>query len=136
MKTIYTVSLVILATVVFGKKLAINYEFVILGLLNSAVFAGVGYFVAVLADNHFNMNNFSSFIITPMVFLCRTIFSLDSVPGAVKRVISVLHCAKVSCGLRWIVCGRGVALVTYSALIGYGLILRVEGILISKKGMF
>ncbi len=37
-----------------------------------------------IIESHYDMNNFTNIVITPMSFLCGTFFSLDGIPEALK----------------------------------------------------
>ncbi len=131
----YAVILIIISTMLFGIPIPITPAFIGICILNTAVFASLGYFAAVTIDNHYDMNNFSSFVITPMVFLCSTFFSLESLPGILRQSISYLPLSQVSNSLRCIVYGSPVSPFSYLILTSYLLVFIIAGMKMSKKDM-
>ena len=69
-------------------------------MLNCLVFSAVGFIAGIVINSHQEMNRFSSFIITPMSFLCGTFFSLDKMPAIIKNFILVLPLTHTSIALR------------------------------------
>ena len=43
-----------------------------------------------MIESHYDMNNFTNIVITPMSFLCGTFFSLDGIPRALKLVVDIM----------------------------------------------
>ena len=43
-----------------------------------------------MMESHYDMNNFTNIVITPMSFLCGTFFSLDGIPEALKWVVNMM----------------------------------------------
>lgn len=59
-------------------------------VLSCLTYGLLGVVSGLLANSHLALNMFNSLVILPMTFLCGTIFSLDSLPGAVQFAIGLL----------------------------------------------
>lgn len=58
--------------------------------LSCLTYGLLGVVSGLLANSHLTLNLFNSLVILPMTFLCGTIFSLDSLPGAARSIIDLL----------------------------------------------
>lgn len=90
LRGMYAVFIVVLISLVFRVQIIINLSFVIVCFLNCILFSALGFFAAMMINTHYDMNRFTSFVITPMSFLCGTFFSLKRLPLLVKGFIEVL----------------------------------------------
>lgn len=128
LRGLYASAIIIIVSYLFGVKLHINIWFITLVVLNSMVFAALGFYAALIIQSHADMGRFSTFVMTPMTFLCGTFFSLGQIPVIVKGIIYVLPLTHASTALRSIALGQGfhwyniaVLLVYFVALFGLGL---------------
>ncbi len=96
----YSALLIIILSLLFGTGLTISPYFILIIILNCLVFSAVGFAAGVFINSHTEMSKFSSFVITPMSFLCGTFFSLDKMPGILKDIIWCLPLSHTSLGLR------------------------------------
>lgn len=96
----YSAILIITLSLIFGAGIVITPYFILLIILNCLVFSSVGFTAGVLINSHKTLSKFSSFVITPMSFLCGTFFSLDKMPGIIKDIIWILPLTHTSLGLR------------------------------------
>ena len=135
LRGIYAVALVIGVMVAAGLHVPVNGSFLFICLLNTAAFAALGYVAAVLIDNHYDMNNFSSYVITPMVFLCGTFFSLNALPRVIRTFVWVLPLSQVSNGLRAVTYGNAVTFSTYFILSSFIAVCLLLGCVLSRKEM-
>lgn len=69
-------------------------------LLDCLTFSALGYLTAVCINNHYNMNLFNSYGITPMVFLCGTFFPIERFPDWLQPVIHLLPLSLASNSIR------------------------------------
>lgn len=94
-------ALVIIALICIAR---ININFSIYNLviivLNCLVFAAIGFTVGVIIDSHADMGKFTSFIITPMSFLCGTFFPLNKMPYIIRVLIWILPLTHTSTAVR------------------------------------
>lgn len=63
---------------------------IILIPISCLLYSLLGVVSGLLANSHLTLTMFTSLVILPMTFLCGTIFSLDSLPEALKMVIYAL----------------------------------------------
>lgn len=96
----YSALLIIVLSIIFKAGITINLYFILIIILNCLVFAAIGFTVGVFINSHSDMSKFSSFVITPMSFLCGTFFSLDKMPLTIKNIIWLLPLTHTSLGLR------------------------------------
>lgn len=96
----YSAVLIIALSLVAGTGIIISPYFIFMVILNCLVFAAIGFTVGMFINSHSDMAKFSSFIITPMSFLCGTFFSLDKMPAVIKGIIWMLPLTHTSLGLR------------------------------------
>lgn len=82
--------IIVIVSFTFGIMIKINFLFILVCFLNSLMFAGLGFFAAMMINTHYDMNRFTSFVISPMSFLCGTFFSLKKLPYFVRSFIELL----------------------------------------------
>lgn len=58
--------------------------------LNALIFSALGFLAAMMIESHYDMNNFTNIVITPMSFLCGTFFSVDGIPRALKWLVNAM----------------------------------------------
>ncbi|SHK36625.1 ABC-2 type transporter, NodJ family [Hathewaya proteolytica DSM 3090] len=96
----YSATLIIVLCTVTGTGLSISLYFILIIILNCLVFSAIGFTVGMYIQSHSDMAKFSSFVITPMSFLCGTFFSLDKMPSIIKNIIWLLPLSHTSTALR------------------------------------
>jgi len=90
LRGLFSAFIIICVSFVFGIAVKINFLFIFICFLNSLMFAGLGFFAAMMINTHYDMNRFTSFVISPMSFLCGTFFSLKKMPYIVRSFIEFL----------------------------------------------
>ncbi len=90
LRGMYSAFLIIVFMSLFGIFIRINLLFILVCFINSLMFASLGFLAAMTIDTHYDMNRFTSFIITPMAFLCGTFFSVGRMPYIVRSFIELL----------------------------------------------
>lgn len=96
----YAGLIILLVSYFFGTYIHLSFSFLLICFLNSMLFAAFGYFAAMVINTHYDMNRFTSFVITPMTFLCGTFFSLEKMPHLVKEFIKMLPLTHAISSLR------------------------------------
>jgi len=92
---------VILVAVLFTQKLVfLNPLFLLVIILNSAVFAGLGVIVGLTVKSLESVGLYNNFLITPMSFLGATFFDPATLPAALKGIVYLLPLTYASIGLR------------------------------------
>jgi ABC-type multidrug transport system permease subunit len=97
-----TASSVILVAVLFTGKVAsfLNPLFLLVLLLNCAVFAGLGVIVGLNVKSLESVGIWNNFVIVPMSFLGATFFDPATLPPVLKGVVYLLPLTYTSLGLR------------------------------------
>ena len=97
-----TASSVILVAVLFTGKIGsfLNPLFLLLLVLNCAVFAGLGVIIGLQVKSLESVSLYNNFLIVPMSFLGGTFFDPASLPALLKVVVYLLPLTYTSSGLR------------------------------------
>ncbi|MEM9907614.1 MAG: ABC transporter permease [Cyanobacteria bacterium P01_D01_bin.44] len=97
-----TAASVILVAVLFTQQPLsfINPLFLLLLVLNCAVFAGLGVIVGLNVKSLESVGLFNNFLIVPMSFLGATFFDPATLPSALKAIVYLLPLTYTSVGLR------------------------------------
>lgn len=129
-------SLVILVSTLFGVYINITSGFIIICFLNSFLFAALGYGAAMTINSHYDINRFSTFIMTPMSFLSGTFFSLEKLPIWMKRLIELLPLTHATNALRSITLEGYYEKISILVLLVYSIILYIYSIYITNREIF
>ena len=100
LRGLYSGFLIILLAFVFQTRVHINTYFILMIILNCFTFSALGFIAGILIKSHGDMAKFTSFVITPMSFLCGTFFPLEKMPFIFKSFILLLPLTHTSLGLR------------------------------------
>jgi ABC-type polysaccharide/polyol phosphate export permease len=134
LRCLYNAALIVAASFLFRAGPRPDWYFALLVILNCAVFSSAGFAAGMLVNSHADMARLSSFVITPMSFLCGTFFPLDRFPAPVARVIGLLPLAQTVKGLRaGAGAGAEASLVPVLALLAWLAVLLPLAILLCKK---
>jgi ABC-2 type transport system permease protein len=97
-----TAGSVILVAVLFTGKIwsFLNPLFLLVLILNCAVFAGLGVLVGLNVKSLESVGIYNNFLIVPMSFLGGTFFDVATLPIALKAIVYVLPLTYTSLGLR------------------------------------
>jgi ABC-type multidrug transport system permease subunit len=106
----YAGFLIIMLALAFKTGIKLNGYFFLIMVLNCFVFAAIGFTAGIFIKSHADMAKFTSYIITPMAFLCGTFFPVEKMPGIVKNFIFLLPLTHTSLGLRKSSFGEGIIL--------------------------
>jgi len=96
--------------------------FVLVLLLNCAVFAEIGFAAAMFISTYEQMGQVNTYILLPMSFLCGTFFSTHALPDVLRYIIEVLPLTHTSYLLRGLGQGQEVSLLSVLVLVGYMLV--------------
>lgn len=100
LRGLYSGFLIIVLALVFQTGLYIDAYFLLIMSLNCLAFSAIGFTAGIFIKSHADMAKFTSFIITPMAFLCGTFFPIEKMPFILKSVIWLLPLTQTSLGLR------------------------------------
>ena len=118
----YSGLLVLLIALPFGIGIHVTPAFFLVMFLNGVAFGALGVLAAILANTHADVGRFSTFVISPMTFLCNTLFPLEKIPGAIQILIRLLPLTHASGELRSIAYGEGPSLFGVCVLIAYAVL--------------
>lgn len=108
LRGMYSGIFILILGAVSGARLNFNLWLLIAVALNSLIFSALGFFAAMIIESHYDMNNFTNIVITPMSFLCGTFFSLDGIPTALKWLVNVMPLTHTTRLIRELSSGGGV----------------------------
>lgn len=133
LRGMYSGLLVLLISLPFGIHLKITPMFLLVMLLNGVAFGALGVFAAILATTHSDVSRFSTFVITPMTFLCNTLFPLEKVPAAIQFLIKILPLTHASGLLRSISYGEQASLSSVLIILSYAVLFTALSIFFIQK---
>ncbi len=90
LRGMYSGVFILILGAVSGARIAFNGWLPAAVVLNCLIFSAMGFFAAMIIESHYDMNNFTNIVITPMSFLCGTFFSLDGIPTALKWLVNAM----------------------------------------------
>ena len=131
----YAGILVLIISYIFKIYMPINFCFILVCFLNSFLFSAFGYGAALSINSHYDMSRFSTFIMTPMSFLCGTFFSLKKLPCWMKNLISILPLTQSTNVLRDIALGNNFSRNSIIILLIYSVVFYVYSVIISYREM-
>jgi ABC-type polysaccharide/polyol phosphate export permease len=100
LRSLYGSALIIAVSFCFRASPAIDGYFIAVLILNCSVFSFAGFIAGILISSHPDMAKVSSFVITPMSFLCGTFFPLERFPLPLRAVFQALPLTQAVRGLR------------------------------------
>lgn len=80
LRGVYSGVLILLFDLISGAGLIYNGWFLAAVALNTWIFSASGFLAAAMIRNHYDMNNFTNVVTTPMSLLCGIFFSLEGTP--------------------------------------------------------
>ena len=86
-------------------------------LLNSAIFAGLGFIAAMTINTYEEMAQVNTYILLPMSFLCGTFFKTTTLPETVRFIIELLPLTHTSYLLRGADTGYSLVILTIYLMI-------------------
>lgn len=130
---LYAGFLIILIVAIFGIFININFLFILTLFINSIMFSLLGFIAAMMIDTHYDMNRFTSFVITPMTFLCGTFFSVGRMPYILRNFIELLPLTHTTRLIRGISYGHRVDEFSLLIMIVYTVLFFILSVRISYE---
>ena len=125
LRSLISSTLIILLAFMFGANLQVSALLVLILILNSIIFANLGFIAAMTIKTYEEMAQVNTYILLPMSFLCGTFFKTSTLPDTVRFFIELLPLTHTSYLLR----GLGnnlevplmslIVIIVYSALTFY-----------------
>lgn len=100
-----------LFTIIIGAvtgSMSWSIMLVVVMMINSIMFSSIGFIAAMLIDTHYDLNRFTSMIITPMTFLCGAFYSVAGLPWYLKALIEWLPLTHTTRLMRRLFFGYGI----------------------------
>lgn len=129
LRAIISSAIIILIAFIFGAKISLSVSLLAVLILNSIIFAEVGFYAAMRLDTYEEMAQVNTYVLLPMSFMCGTFFSTATLPDALRIFVNCLPLTHTSQLLRSITSGEGFIFVSALILIVYG----VAGFLICRR---
>ncbi len=100
LRGLYAGGIILLLTWPIRTDLIFNGLSIFIMFLNGTVFSTIALVLSFLAKSYTDAPRFTSYIITPMSFLCNTFFSTEQMPAGFRQVISLLPLSQTSAMIR------------------------------------
>lgn len=84
----------------FGAHFSVTPLFLLVLMLNCAIFAEIGFLAALYISTYEEMGQVNLYVLLPMSFLCGTFFSTAALPDAVRYLVEILPLTHTSYLLR------------------------------------
>ena len=119
LRSLISSSMIVILAFVFGAQLNLSALFVLVLILNSAIFAGIGFIAAMTIKTYEEMAQVNTYILLPMSFLCGTFFKTSTLPEFVRFFIELLPLTHTSWLLRSLSSGSKYSILSIATLIIY-----------------
>ncbi|MGD9474087.1 MAG: ABC transporter permease [Eubacteriaceae bacterium] len=130
---VYSASLIMIMVSIFTSDLVITPYFLLVALLNCFTFSALGFLMGLLVKSHADMSKFTSFVITPMSFLCGTFFPIDRMPTILRGFIYILPLTHTNLAMRTSGESFNQQLLHVGVLFAYFVVLFMIGAKVCKK---
>ena len=129
LRAIISSIIIIFLAKIFGANFSLSPIFFFVIILNSIIFAEIGFIAAMKLSTYEEVAQVNTYILLPMSFLCGTFFSTKILPPAIKFFINLLPLTHASDLLRKISFGEDFFISSMLILIFYS----IAGFFICKK---
>jgi len=119
--------------IAFGVRPAFAGWLIVGIALNAFVFASIAVSTAMLAKSHADQGMLSTFVITPMAFLCGTFFPVDAYPHWVGVLIRVLPLTHANALIRAAWQGKDLPTLSLLYLLVFGVACFISAVLVIRK---
>ena len=119
LRSLISSSLIILLAFIFGTNLHLSVILIMVLILNSIIFAGLGFIAAMKINTFEEMAQVNTYILLPMSFLCGTFFKTSTLPEAVRFFIELLPLTHTSYLLRSLGNNLEIPLMSLMIIISY-----------------
>lgn len=118
----YAGGIILLLTMPIRTDLTFNALSLFILFLNGLVFSTIALTLSFLAKSYTDAPRFTSYIITPMSFLCNTFFSTEQMPAGFRQAVSALPLSQSAGMIRAIANGEDPGWVGFAVLAAYLLV--------------
>jgi Nod factor-specific ABC transporter NodJ protein len=124
---------VIIMGLLFKVPVKLSFMLIISVLLTALVFSALAISTAMLARSHADQGMLSSFVITPMAFLCGTFFPVETYPPWLQWLIELMPLTPASHLVRAAATGQPLSVGSLCYLVLLGLVFIVVAIFIIRR---
>ena len=122
LRGMYAGGIILLLTMPIRTDLTFNALSLFIMFLNGLVFSTIALTLSFLAKSYTDAPRFTSYIITPMSFLCNTFFSMEQMPAGFRQAVSVLPLSQSASMIRAIANGEDPGWIGFAILAAYLLV--------------
>ncbi|MBO5516726.1 MAG: ABC transporter permease [Firmicutes bacterium] len=122
LRGMYAGGIILLLTMPIRTDLTFNALSLFILFLNGLVFSTIALTLSFLAKSYTDAPRFTSYIITPMSFLCNTFFSTEQMPAGFRQAVSALPLSQSAGMIRAIANGEDPGWVGFAVLAAYLLV--------------
>ena len=112
LRSMISSSMILILAFLFGAKLNLSIVFIGVLILNSIIFAGLGFIAAMTIKTYEEMSQVNTYILLPMSFLCGTFFKTTTLPEGIRFFIEILPLTHTSYLLRGLANNFEVSLIS------------------------
>ncbi|MGP1470132.1 MAG: ABC transporter permease [Schwartzia sp. (in: firmicutes)] len=109
-------AIIVVLAYAFGAHFTLTPLFVLVLVMNCAIFAEIGFFASMKLKTYEQMGQMNTYVLLPMSFLCGTFFSPHALPEVLRWVIELLPLTHASYLLRGLGSGAEVSLLSAAVL--------------------
>ncbi|BEU87923.1 ABC transporter permease [Selenomonas sp. TAMA-11512] len=114
--------IILVLAYISGARLELTPLFLLVLLVNSMIFAAIGFYASMKIDTYAEMGQVNTYILLPMSFLCGTFFSVATLPSAIRMLLELLPLTHTSQLLRTLAGGGDGSPTSYLILLLYAFI--------------
>ena len=122
LRGMYAGGIILLLTLPIRTDLTFNALSLFIMFLNGLVFSTIALTLSFLAKSYTDAPRFTSYIITPMSFLCNTFFSTEQMPAGFRQAVSILPLSQSAGMIRAIANGEDPGWIGFAILAAYLLV--------------
>ena len=119
LRSLISSAMIVLLAFAFGANLNLSALFVLTIILNSAIFAEIGFIAAMSIKTYEEMAQVNTYILLPMSFLCGTFFKTSTLPDGIRFFIEILPLTHTSYLLRGLSTNSEYSILSMIVLILY-----------------
>lgn len=123
LRSLISSAIIVLLAKMFGAKIFLSAGLIFVLILNSVIFAEIGFYAAMKLSTYEEMTQVNTYILLPMSFMCGTFFSTSTLPDAVRFFVECLPLTQTSRLLRNLNSGGEIILEAVLILIFYAAII-------------
>ena len=133
LRGMYAGGIILLLTLPIRTDLIFNGLSLFIMFLNGTVFSTIALVLSFMAKSYTDAPRYTSYIITPMSFLCNTFFSTEQMPRLFRQIIALLPLSQASSMIRAIANGEKPGLFGFIVLGAYLMVFGIISVVFIYK---